>query len=172
VELALLERAHALAMEPRLGAGLDDHDPDFLHPGRTALILLLDAAETRAEVLAAAMLAETRRRELRVDLARVREVLGAGPGADVAERVAAVPLPDAADLAERLLLAEREVQLVALAERLDHLRHAHLWRDLEEKRDAHASAVQAYAGIADRVHPTLARRYRWWCEMFERNYLR
>ena len=90
----------------------------------------------------------------------------------VAERVARVPLPDAEDLAERLLLAEPDVQLIALAERLDHLRHAHLWHDVEARRAAHASAARVYARIAERVHPTLARRYRWWCDMFERNYLR
>jgi (p)ppGpp synthase/HD superfamily hydrolase len=171
-DVPLLEQAHALAMEPRLGAGLDAHDPDFLHPGRSALILLLDSGEARGEVLAAAMLTESRRPELAADLPRVREALGPGAGAAVAERVARVPLPDAEDLAERLLLAEPDVQLVALAERLDHLRHAHLWHDVEASRAAHASAARVYARIAERVHPALARRYRWWCDMFERNYLR
>ena len=169
--LAVLERAHALAMEPRLAAGIDDHDPDFLHPGRTALILLLDTGETRADVLAAAMLTETLRPKLKADAGRVPGALGAEVGGRVEEWLAEVPDPEAEDLAERLLLAGPEVQLVALAERLDHVRHAHLWPDPDARREVHALTEAVYARIAERVHSTLARRYARWCEMFERNHL-
>jgi (p)ppGpp synthase/HD superfamily hydrolase len=171
-ELVLLERAHALAMEPRLLAGVGSHDPDLLHPGRTALILLLDTGEARGEVLAAAVLAETLRRALRVPPARAREALGAEHGPRVAELLGEVPDPEDEALAERLLLASSEAQHVALAERLDHVRHAHLWPDLEARRAAHALTAAVYAGMAERVNPTLARRYARWCEMFERNRLR
>ena len=170
--LPLLARAYQLAMEPRLRLGIDDHDPDFLHPGRTALILLLDTQETRPGVLAAAMLTETGRSDLRVDPSRIELALGGAFGADVRERVAAVPPTTADDLAERLVLAADDVQLVALAERLDYLRHAHLWSDVERRRAAHALATEVYAGLAHRVHPALARRYDAWCGMFERKYLR
>ncbi|HSG49543.1 MAG TPA: hypothetical protein VLA43_17110, partial [Longimicrobiales bacterium] len=37
-EIALLERAHDLGMESRHRLLDDDHDPRYLHPGRTALV--------------------------------------------------------------------------------------------------------------------------------------
>ena len=165
--LGLVERGHALAMGPRLQRLEDDHDPDFLHPGRTALVLLLDVEEARPEVLAAALCVESERAELRVSVAGVAEVLGEA----VAEMVAGVPLPDAEDLAELLVTADDDVRRIALAERLDHLRHAHLWNDPVRRRKAHAGAESVYLPVAERTHPTLARRYRWWCGMFGRRYL-
>jgi (p)ppGpp synthase/HD superfamily hydrolase len=170
-ELPLLGRAHALAMEPRLRQSVGAHHPDLLHPGRTALILLLDTAERRAGVLAAALLAESERPELAA--ARHDVVRELGPeGAEAVAVLDALPDPRSDDLAESLLLAPEDVQRVALAERLDQVRHAHLWNDPERARAAHRKAVDVYAAIAERVHPKLARRYDWWCAMFERNYLR
>jgi len=162
-DLPLLERAHALAMEPRLDLPLDGHDPDFLHPGRSALILMLDVGEADPAVLAAAMLTETERPELRVPVARAADgiaLAGSGAAGERALRWAAeVPLPDADDFVERLVLAPREVQLVALAERLDHLRHAHLWEDLRRVRPTRVLAEEVYGPLAHRVHPRLAQRY-------------
>ena len=124
------------------------------------------------------MLAESERAELRVDAEVVEATLTGGgeatagsAGAVVAQLLRGVPSATAEDLAERLLLAEPEVQLIAVAERLDQLRHAHLWNDLERARSAHRVAVDVYAAIAERVHAKLSRRYDWWCRMFERNYL-
>ena len=56
-------------------------------------------------------------------------------------------------------IAPEEVQRIALAERLDHLRHAHLWTDRARQRAAHDVALRIYAPVAERVHPTMARRY-------------
>jgi hypothetical protein len=123
-------------------------------------------------VLAAVMLTETERPAFTLGRAQILEALGVEAGARVAAITGDVPPPDAEDLAERLLLAPDEVQRVALAERLDHLRHAHLWPDVDERRRAHRQADEVYAGIAARVHPTLARRYARWCEMFGRSHLR
>lgn len=172
-ELPLLERAYALAMAPRLDARLGSHDPHLLHPGRSALILLLDTAEVRGAVLAAAMLAESERPELGASAARAREGLmerevGAAAAEAALAWAAEVPMPGDEDLAERLVVADEEVQRAALAERLDHLRHAHLWGDPERARSAHARAVEVYLPVAERVHPVLARRYLWWCEAFAR----
>jgi Xaa-Pro aminopeptidase len=167
-DLPLLERAHQRAMLPRLERGVGAHHHDLLHPGRTALILLLDTDERRVEVLAAAVLAESERPELRAQRSEVRSLGSEG----VAALLDALPLPDSEDLAEALLLAPPEVQLVAVSERLDQLRHAHLWNDPERARAAHRQAVDVYAAIAERVHPKLSRRYDWWGRMFERNYLR
>jgi hypothetical protein len=167
--LPLVGRAHALAMEPRLRLGVGAHHHDLLHPGRTALILLLDTEERRASVLAAAALAESERPEVRVERSELVRSLG---NDEVLALLDAVPAPDAEDLVEALLLAPSEVQLVAVAERLDQLRHAHLWNEPERALAAHRQAVDVYAAIAARVHPKLSRRYDWWCRMFERNYSR
>jgi hypothetical protein len=167
-DLPLLERAHQRAMQPRLERGVGAHHHDLLHPGRTALILLLDTGERRVHVLAAAALAESERPELRAPRSEVGDLGDEG----VAALLDALPEPDADDLAEALLLAPAEVQLVAVAERLDQLRHAHLWNDPERARAAHRQAVDVYAAIAERVHPKLSRRYDWWGRMFERSHLR
>jgi (p)ppGpp synthase/HD superfamily hydrolase len=63
------------------------------------------------------------------------------------------------------------VQRIALAERLDQLRHAHLWPDPERRRRAHQEALSVYSPLAERASPKLARRYAWWCSMFARKYL-
>jgi hypothetical protein len=173
--LPLLGRAHALAMEPRLRLRIDGHAPDFLHPGRSALILLLDVGEADPGVLAAAMLTESERPELRVSRERIVEALAPEGDesvvADVARWVAEVPLPGDDDLVERLVIAEPEVQRVALAERLDQLRHAHLWGDVERMRAVHALAEAVYAPFAVRVHPRLAHRFERSCTALARKHL-
>jgi hypothetical protein len=102
----------------------------------------------------------------------VERTLEDARGREVAGLLREVPLPDAEDLAERLLIADPAVQLIAVAERLDQLRHAHLWNDPARARAAHDLAVRVYAAIAERVDATLSRRYDWWCRMFERKHLR
>jgi hypothetical protein len=92
-------------------------------------------------------------------------------GREVVRRLEEIPAANAAELAERLLLASEEAQRAALAERLDHLRHAHLWPDLARRRSAHQVATEVYAEIARRVHPDLSRRYDWWCRMFAERHL-
>jgi hypothetical protein len=171
-DLPLVADAHALAMAPRLRLGVGPHHHDLLHPGRTALILLLDTGERRADVLAAAVLAESERPELAAQRADVMRSLAGSEADRVLALLDALPSAGSEELAERLLLASEEVRLVAVAERLDQLRHAHLWNDLQRARAAHREAVAVYAAIAERVHPKLARRYDWWCAMFERNHLR
>ena len=166
-EIGGLQLAHALAMEPRLERLDDEHDPHLLHPGRSALVLMLDTAELRAPVLAAALLVESERPDLRLARGRIEQQVGGASAGMVAE----VPLPDDEALAELLVTAGEEVRLIALAERLDHLRHAHLWTDLELRRRAHVQAIEVYLPIAERTHPVLARRYAWWCGMFSRRWL-
>lgn len=165
----LLERAHALAMEPRRERLPDDHHPDYLHPGRSALVLLLDARHGVAETLAAAALVESEHPELRVSADRIHEVLGP----EVVDRVERVPLrgSDPDRLLEDLVAADRDTRLAALAERLDHLRHAHLRESVEERRQAHEEARAIYRPVAHRTDPMLARRYDWWCRMFGRRWI-
>jgi (p)ppGpp synthase/HD superfamily hydrolase len=164
----LITSAYALAMEPRRRRLEDDHHPAYLHPGRTALILMDDLGETDATVVAAASLVETEEERLSVSAARLPPVVGT----EVALLVSIVPTPGAEDLAEKLVVAAPEVARVALAERLDQLRHAHLWEDMDRRRRAHREAEAVYMPVAERTHPTLARRYRWWCAMFKQHHMR
>lgn len=164
--IPLLSRAHALAMGPRLTAfDDDDHHPLFLHPGRTVLVLLRDAEVTDVALLAAAAVTETEDEALRIAPAEVRAALGD----EVAGIVAGVPAPGSESLAEDLVTAPERIRYVALAERLDHLRHAHL-RDADEawRRAVHAEARAVYLPIAERTHPKLAQRYLHWCWAFAR----
>ena len=163
--IRVLSLAHALAMEPRAAALEDDHHPLFLHPGRAVLILLRDVGCLDPVILAAAAVVESEDAELRVPLAEIRRVLGD----EVAALVAAVPMPNAESLAYDLVTADERVRLVALAERLDHLRHGHLreadhvWRVV-----AHGQARSVYLPVAHRTHPRLTQRYEHWCRTFAR----
>jgi len=184
--LSLLAASMSLAMEPRRRLLSDDRHPDFLHPGRTALILMDDVGETDPVVLSAAVLVESVEPRLRTSAGTVRErlrgagggestslLLGREPEDSVSRLVEAVPLPDrwGERLLEALVTAPPEAQQVALAERLDHLRHAHLLEDRALRRALHTSAVKVYLPLSGRGHPALARRYRTWCNMFARRHL-
>lgn len=159
----LVSRAHALAMEPRVAA-LDEHAPGFLHPGRSVLVLLRDVGAVAPEVLAATAVHESEEPALRVARADVAGRLGDA----VASIVASLPLPDDERLSERLVLLERGPRLAALAERLDHLRHAHLRPDLAWWRALHAEASAVWLPVAERTHPRVATRYRHWHRTFAR----
>lgn len=157
--------AYRLAMRPRQHQLSDDHDPDFLHPARTALILLDDLGVSAPDTIAAGVLAETVHPELAVDpdtLAdrSVRDLLQRLPGPDLG----------AEQLLRTLRAAPETVRLIALAERLDHARHLHL-REQTEWMDFHSLTCDVYRPIAEETHPTLARRFRWWCRMFTRRFL-
>ncbi len=160
--LALLNRAHALAMGPRVEMLPDDRHPMLLHPGHTVLVLLHDVGLTDTDLLAAAALTESEDGELRIPGVRVRAEVGDEVGA----LVEAVPRAGADALAEVLVTAPLGVRLVALAERLDHLRHAHLREDLTWGWTAYQEATRVYLPVAERTHPRLADRYRYWCRTF------
>lgn len=163
----LITSAYALAMEPRRRLLEDDHHWAYLHPARSALILMDDTGERDPTVVAAAALVETEDEHLKVSANRLPSTVGP----EVAQLVAAVPPPCGDDLVEALVVADPAVARMALAERLDQLRHAHLWEDLDRRRRAHAEARSVYLPLAERTHPTLARRYRWWCAMFGQDHL-
>lgn len=167
--VAALVRAHELAMAPRVAGLEDDHDPRYLHPGRTVLVLIQDAGVRHPTTLAAAALVESEFPELEVP----SELVAQAVGLEIQRLRDAVPLPHTAGeaLAERLVIADQPVRLIALAERLDQLRHAHLWNDVERRRTAHAAATEVYLPVAERTDRTLARRYRWWCRTFARRFL-
>lgn len=161
--IELVDRAHALGMEPRVMA-IDEHDAAYLHPGRSTLVLLRDVGALPAPVLAAAAVHESEDQALRVSLERVRRELGDA----VASVVESIPLPGDERLTERLVLLDPEARLAALAERLDHLRHAHLREDSAWWRAVHEEAGAVWLPVAERTHPRLATRYRHWHRAFAR----
>jgi hypothetical protein len=161
----LLLQAYHLALKPRLEQLSDVFHHDLLHPARCALILLENVQHTNAVVLAAAQVTETRAPELRVAGADIAHTLGD----DVARLSVAVPDPvrHADTLLEKLVTAEEDVALIALAERLDQSRHLHM-RARSEWRDYYTQTVTAYLPVAERVHPELARRFQRWADAFLR----
>lgn len=163
-EVETLGRAHALAMEPRLEAIDDDHHPAYLHPGRTLLVLLQDVGTVSVAALCAAAVHESEDGHLRLGSESVRSALGES----VADLVDALPLPGDPRLLERLVTLDPEPLLAALAERLDHLRHAHLREDPAWWRAIHEEAKRVWVPVAERAHPRLADRYRHWQRTFGR----
>jgi (p)ppGpp synthase/HD superfamily hydrolase len=160
-----LDRAHALAMEVRAERMADEHHPLYLHPGRTVLVLLRDVGVTDPVVLCAAALVESEDDSVRPSAQRIRREVGD----DVGDLAASVPLPGSHTLVEDLVTGSERVRLVALAERLDHVRHAHLVdAPAEWRRAVHAQAEAAYLPVAERTHARLADRYRHWCAAFAR----
>ena len=160
----LLSRAHALAMSSRLGVLENDRHPSYLHPGRSVLVLLQDVGPLPAEILATAAVHDTEDDDLRVSWDAVRHTLGDS----VADMVEALPLPGDQGLTERLVALDEGPRLAALAERLDHLRHAHLREDRTRWRAIHEEAGAAWVPVAERTHPRLATRYRHWHRTFAR----
>jgi (p)ppGpp synthase/HD superfamily hydrolase len=160
--------ALALSLERRARHFRDPQHTDFLHPARTALILLHDTPLTDADALTAAVLFDSERRALTFD---ADEAAGIG-GERAGGMIAALPIPaEAADLLlERLVAADEAVRLIALAERLDHVRRLHL-RPTEWWQAVHDEIEAVYLPVAERTDATLARRFRWWADMFAERYL-
>ena len=163
----LIGTAMEAAKKPRLAVIHDDHDPDYLHPGRTVVVLLDDVGLADPLALAAACVLDTRRGDLEPPDREVTERVSA----DVTAFRSAVPRPGSDTLLEDLLASEPDVILVALAERLDQVRHAHMWGDLAEARAAHQEASEVYLKMAERTHALLATRYTHWCRAFSEGYL-
>ena len=163
----LIAKAIEAAMSPRLAAIDDDHDPDYLHPGRTAVVLLDDVGLADPVALAAACLLDTRRVDLEPSDREVTEHVSPA----VTAFRSAVPRSGSVTLLEDLLASEPEVALVALAERLDQIRHAHLWGVMSEARAAHEEASEVYLKMAERTHARMAARYASWCRAFRERYL-
>lgn len=158
-----VERALDLAMAPRLQQLDDDHHPAYLHPGRTALVLLRDVGDVDPAVVIVSMLHESSDSSLRVPSEGIAELVG--PSGRAA--VASIPLPGDDRLIERLVGLGPGVALAALAERLDQLRHLHLREDLVDAwADTHDEVVSAWLPLAARTHPVLTRRYEHWARTF------
>lgn len=162
---ARLNTAHALAMRPRVASLDSQRHPAYLHPGHTVLILMRDAGVVDPTLLAAAALVESEDDDLRIGLDQIRAVVDD----DVAAVVAAVPLPGRADLTEALVVVPEGVRLVALAERLDQARHAHMREaDGVWRRELLEEVIRVYLPVAERTHAKLAMRFIHWSKAFGR----
>lgn len=162
-DLAAVERVLDLSMAPRLEQLDDDHHPAYLHPGRTALVLLRDVGDVDPAVVIVGVLHESSDSSLRVPSERIAELVGRSGAA----AVASIPLPGDPRLIERLVGLGPGVALAALAERLDQLRHLHLREDLMDGwADTHAEVASAWLPLAARTHPLLTRRYEHWTRTF------
>jgi (p)ppGpp synthase/HD superfamily hydrolase len=166
-ELPRLHDTLAASLRRRREAVRDPHHPDFLHPARTALILLHDTPLADPGALAAALLLDSV--DERCAFSPDEALALAGP--DAARLLAGVPVPELAGdrLLELLVSTDYRAQLVALAERLDHARHLHL-RATEWWPAFHADIVRIYLPVAERVDATLARRFDWWADRFSRRF--
>ncbi|MDG2281673.1 MAG: hypothetical protein P8L45_01065 [Longimicrobiales bacterium] len=156
-------RVFALAMQTRIATLEDDHHPAWLHPGRSALILLHDVERVDPIVLIIAALHESVDLVLQPPPGQIQKVVGASAW----QTLQSIPMPGSERLVERLLLLGPGLALAALAERLDHLRHLHLREDLiDHWADTHVEVAAAWLPFAARVHPTLGKRYAHWFRTF------
>ena len=153
-----LEEAFRSAMEPRHRLLDDDHDPRYLHPGRTALVLMGDGGVVDPGWIQASILTETASPELAFT-----------PGGESPvwireawSRARDVPGQDDPELAERLVTAAPEATLTALSEHLDQLRHLRLWAGDAVVARAGRVAEEILLPVARRSSPVLARRFEWW----------
>ena len=157
--------AFALAMGPRLAMLPDDHHPAWLHPGRSALILLHDVERVDTASLIVATLHESLDPGLCVPMRDIENEVGAA----TVRALEQIPMPGDEQLVERLLLLSPGLALAALAERLDQLRHLHLRDDLiDQWADTHAEVSAGWLPFADRIDGTLARRYAHWARTFSK----
>jgi hypothetical protein len=162
--IEVVSRAYRLAMHPRIASLDDDHHPAYLHPGRSAMILLRDVGPVAADALALAALLESDDQVLAVPLEEVRSAMGPA----LAERLAEIPRERDGRLLERLLLLDADATLAALAERLDHVRHAHMRGRPERWPALHEEALSVWLPLAERTHGRLADRFRNWARAFGR----
>lgn len=163
-----IARAYRSAIERRSRVLSDPRHPDFLHPGRTALILIEDLDVADAAEIVAGVLYDSLYPEASSTAGEATALGGGAAGSVFAELVAAGRSDTS--LAEDLITGSASTQRAALAERLDHARHLHL-RDPSTWAGFHAAIRSTWLPLAERTHPVLARRYRWWTSMFARKYL-
>jgi len=155
---------HALdrAMAPRILRLDDDHDPRFLHPGRSVLVAMEDGGLRDPGDLAVAAALESVSPELQ---GRAPEPSAQGEDGGLHrafEESRALGGWTDPHRAEELLCQRPALQVVALAEWLDQLRHLRHWADDGVQELAGQVTASLYLPLAQRVNSTLARRLEWW----------
>jgi len=168
-DCARLVAAFTRVMERREAEITEAGHPEYLHPARTALILLDDAHVTNGSALLAAIAYDSVRPELTLPDAEVQELGGVASVAALHQ----LPAPGLDDgvLLETLVVADPDLLNVALAERLDHARHLHLSK-ASDWSEFHHQIVTVFMPAARRGHPMLARRIGRWAEAFEWRFLK
>jgi hypothetical protein len=165
-DLPLLLDAHDLAMTVRDALVPDDHHPDYLHPGRTALVSMTDGGVRDTDFLRAVVLFDSVRPQLMPLPSEVTSLCGPRvealratfPGTDLpAER-----------LVEEILALESTAAVCVLAEALDQVRHAHVGADSARMRAALERVEKGYRPVAERVSPALAARLDHWARHFRK----
>jgi hypothetical protein len=158
--------AHDLAMAVRDRAVPDDHDPDYLHPGRSALVAMTDGGVLDARTLETVIVFDS----LRGDLAPADESVC---GAEIVAVRAALPRGSMSpgQIKEVLLDLDGPVAIGVLAEALDHARHAHLGEDPVVMGEVLSQVERAYHPVAGRVSPPLAARFEHWGRHFRKRLL-
>jgi (p)ppGpp synthase/HD superfamily hydrolase len=156
------------AMRRRAAAIGDEHDPAYLHPARTALILLDDVGMQDADVLYAAVVHDAARPGLAMRSDDLRDLAG-DRAADIIDRL---PNPDAdADtIMETLVTLPAGVLALYLASQLDLARHLHLG-DPAGWTAGHARVTASLIPLAHRCNPLLAKRFERWAGAFRRRFL-
>lgn len=156
------------AMRHRARSIPDDHHPEFLHPARTALILMDDVRVTDPAVLCAATLQDAMRPDLATPPTQAESVAGRA-AADVLRQL---PPPDADPerLLESLVTAPTDILALYLAAQLDRARHLHLG-DPRLWTAGHERVTGTLIPLAHRCHPLLARRFERWAGAFRRRFL-
>lgn len=167
-DAALVRDAVAAALACRDARIEDDHDTRCLHPARTVLILLADTTLRSPAALAAAAFVESVDADLVPPVAELERVAGANAAALLAD--VPVYVADPEELFERVVSADEDAALIALAERLDHARHLHLRADLDWQA-FHQGIRDVYLPSAARFSPPLQRRLDRWAEAFGRRLL-
>jgi hypothetical protein len=163
-DVALIENAYWAAMQSRLDYFSDVFHHDMLHPARTALILIEQAGCRSGVLVAAGEFTETLFEAVRVPDHVVRSV-----NEEVWQTLAAVPNPldDGESIVEKLVTADREVALVAVAERLDHARHLHM-RERSAWPSFFEQVLTVYLPVARRVDENLFARFERWANAFQK----
>jgi len=176
-----LTRLHARVMTPFHDAFSDDHHPVYLHPARSALVMLIETPERDVAALALALVVDSERIlntgtvSAPVIPNHAAEALRDSPAVwsdEVLKIGSRLDAPGSPTRLESLVVESDPFRAALLAERLDHLRHLHLWRGSEAVARA-ADEVQAVdLPAAGRAHPRLAQLLRGWLRRSERYHLK
>jgi hypothetical protein len=151
----------------RLQAWPEPH-PDFLHPARTALILLDDVGIADVAALGSGLLYDSDRPDLSVS-ASDAAALGWNGAADLLAQFPPAGLDDSR-LMESLVTLDPVPLAVVLSERLDHARHLH-FRPADRWQSSYRQVLDIYLPIAVRSS-ILAARFDAWAEAFSRRLMR
>ncbi len=154
-DIEVLERLATEVMRERSLRFSDEHHPAFLHPLRTTT-LLLETGLTEVVAHRGALLFDT-------ESAPQSPLPASTP--DALAELLRVPQER---LLEELLVVDTWLRTIWLAERLDQIRHLHLWRGEDRTAAALAMAEARELPLAQRQGGRLARAWADWMDKARR----